>query len=259
MAGRLQDKVALISGAASGIGQASARLFCAEGAKVVFIDYNRANGEKTAAKISGAGGEIRFVFGDVRKEEDLRRAVDTALTAYGRIDVLFNNVGVTTACKHNLMDMDVETDYSFVMDTNIKSYLYLTRMVIPQMLRNGGGSIINTASREAVSGQPRNTPYSMSKGAVVQFTKHIAAEYARDNIRCNAILPGATLTGMVTKGSPTEITYSRLLPLGRMAEASEQAAAALFFASDECPYCTGCCLVIDGAASNTDFLPKPPQ
>lgn len=244
---RLNGKVAIITGATSGIGAAMADLFAAEGAKVVFIGRREDRGRAVEQEIQQAGNEATFVRGDVTVRSDVENLVAQTIEQHGRIDILVNNAGLGSAFK--LHEMDVDKDFDAIFDLNIKAYFITCRLVIPHMLKQKGGSIINVSSIGSISGIPLRSSYAASKGAVNQLTRSIAVEYARDNIRCNAILPGLTTTDAVPVGSAKEKAALAIVPMERAASPREIAQAAIFFASDECPFCSGALLVIDGATT----------
>lgn len=250
---RLEGKVALITGGAAGIGKASAAAFAREGAKVVFLDIQEEKGFVVEKEIKDAGGEAMFMKVDVTVLSDIENAVNKTVEKYGKIDVLMNNAGSGTF--FNLHEMDDEKDYDAVFNLNIKGYFQMCKLVIPHMLKNNGGSIINIASVAAITGMPKQSSYAATKGAVVQLTKSIAVEYATRNIRCNAILPGLTNTELVPEGSEVEKLIMTIVPMKRGGKPEGIAAAAVFFASDECPFCSGASLVIDGATTCGPCIP----
>ncbi len=244
---RLDGKVALISGATSGIGKAIAVLFAEEGAKVVFCGRRKELGDKIQQEIKAAGGEAMFVQADVTKEEDLKTLVDKAVATYGGIDVLVNNAGHSVPFR--LEEMDVAKHYDAVFNLNIKSYFMLTSLAVRPMLKKGKGSIVNTASLAAIEGLDQYASYCASKGAVLQFTRALAVEYAKRGIRVNSVLPGLTNTELIPEGCDFEKLVLPSVPMGRSAKPREVALAALFLASDEASYCTGVALTVDGGKS----------
>jgi NAD(P)-dependent dehydrogenase (short-subunit alcohol dehydrogenase family) len=248
MADRLRGKVCIITGATSGIGKAAAVLFAAEGAQVVFVGRRRERGQQLEAEIRAAGGEATFVQADVSRVEDLRRIVTTTIDTYGRVDVLYNNAAVSErfpleACADNL------ESFQNMFDTNIRSTMVLSSLVIPDMKKRGSGSIINTSSPGSVMAVPGQGAYAATKGAVNAFTKTLAIELAKTGIRVNAVIPGLTDTEMV---DPVEVEtmFLATVPLGRMATGLDVARGALFFASDDSLYCTGSILPVDGGATS---------
>lgn len=245
--GRLKDKVAIILGATSGIGEAMAKLFASEGANVILTGRREANGKKIEAEIRDSGGTADYVQVDATKREALERLVNFVMEKYGRIDVLCNNAGIAMSSDFTMMDM--EKEYDRTMETNVRSYLLMMQLVIPHMLKAKKGAIVNTASVAAISAMPYQIAYAASKAAVEQVTRSLARRYAKDGIRLNCILPGLTHSEMVVEGGDFEKAVLPSVPMGRAAEAVEIAQGALFLASDEASYCTGVSLVIDGGTT----------
>jgi NAD(P)-dependent dehydrogenase (short-subunit alcohol dehydrogenase family) len=256
---RLKDKVALITGAGRGIGRATALLFAKEGAKVVVDDVNEKNGRKTVELIRNIGGTATFVRGDVSKEVEVKKMVEAAVNEYGRLDILHNNAGVEFDPKE-LVDWS-EKEYNRVLDVNLKGIFFVSKYVIPEMVKHGGGSIINAASQYAFTGAAKYTVYCGSKGGVVSITKAMAIELAPHNIRVNCICPGVILTPMIAHGieksskasgvSEDEIrrNWEKTFPIKRFGKPEEIAYAALYLASDESSYTTGATLIVDGGTS----------
>jgi len=246
---RLTDKVALISGAASGIGRAAALLFAHEGAAVAIADINRA-GESVAAEIVRNGGRAIFEQADVTQAVDCQRAVERTVREFGGIHVLFNNAGIVR--RASVVELS-EEDWDRVMAVNVKSIFLMSRQVIPIMARAGGGSIVNTASGWGLVGGPRAAVYCASKGAVVLLTKAMAIDHGPQKIRVNCICPGDTDTGMLRNeaqqlGEREDLFLadSARRPLGRIGKPEEIAQAALYLASDASSFVTGTSLVVDG-------------
>ena len=244
---RLKDKVALVSGATSGIGKAIALLFAQEGAKVVFCGRRQELGENIQEEIRSQGGECLFVRADVTNQDDLKTLVEKTVTAYAGIDILINNAG--RSIPFRLEEMDLDRDYTPVFDLNIKSYFMLTSLAVRHMLARGKGAIVNTASLAGIEGLDQYSSYCATKGAVIQFTKALAVEYASRGIRVNCLVPGLTNTELIPEGCDFENLVLPSVPMGRSAKPVEVARAALFLASDESSYCTGISLVIDGGKS----------
>lgn len=240
LSGRLEGKAAIVTGAAGGIGRAVAKLFSREGARVAILDIQEESGAATESEIKADGGVAMFIKTDVTRLQEIETAVSKTASAYGAIDILVNNAG--TGKFFSLHEMDDEKDYDSVFDLNIKSYFRMCKLVIPHMLKNNGGAIVNTASVGGVTAMPGMSTYGASKAAVIEFTKSVAVEYATSNIRCNVILPGPTDTAMA---APQEFIDS-MVPMKRMGRPEELAEAVLFFASEACAFCTGASLVIDG-------------
>ncbi len=242
--GRLDGKVAVITGAGSGIGRASAELFGREGAKVVCADLSGEQ-ERTAA---GIGDAAVAVHADVSVSADVQNAIATAERRFGRLDVLFNNAGIGGP-KRPITEQD-EEDYDRVLDVNLRSVFLGMKYGIGAMLRTGGGSVVNTASAAGLVGWKHHSVYSAAKGGVVQMTKSAALDYAKEGVRVNAICPGNTYTGLAgaTREAPEPPPGSRMpvQPMDRWGLPSELAAAALFLASDESSFVTGTALPVDG-------------
>lgn len=244
---RLAGKVALISGGARGMGAAEGRLFAREGAKVVLGDVRDEDGARTADSICREGGDATFVHLDVRRAEDWQRAVDVAVSRYGRLNVLVNNAGISIM--HGIMDMDEET-WDLVMDVNAKGGWLGTKAVIPAMKAAGGGSIINISSLAALVGVVTGgSAYNASKGAMRALTRATAMQHAKDNIRCNVVFPGLIATEMTAETRADPKMRDSLLgdtPLGRFGRPEDIAYCALYLASDESSFATGAEFVIDG-------------
>lgn len=250
MGERLQGKIAIITGAATGIGKAAALLFAQEGANLVLADINASQGGKVAAEINSLGGRALFVRTDVSLAEEVRRLVREAVDFGGKIDVLVNNAAINYYGKVTDTPEDV---WDQVMAVNVRSVFLGCKYVIPVMQENGGGSIINIASVASVVGLKNLAAYSASKGAVAQLTKNVALDFASSGIRVNALCPGVTATEMTLKvitDSPDPAATRRRFdtgrPLGRIGEPLEIAQAALFLASDESSYITGTSMIVDG-------------
>lgn len=246
--GRLDGKVALISGGARGQGATEAMLFVREGAKVVFGDILDETGRQVEAEIRATGGDATYVHLDVTLEADWRLAVDTAVNTYGKLDVLVNNAGILF--RKSIEETTAE-DFDRIMNVNMKGVFLGTKYAIPAMRRAGGGSIINISSAAGLVGSLRGTAaYSATKGAVRLFTKSTAVQHAKDQIRCNSVHPGPVDTDMIRGDSP-ESRKKRLehLPLGRDATSEDIAYGVLYLASDESSYVTGSELVIDGGTT----------
>lgn len=250
--GKLDGKVALITGAGSGIGRASALLFAREGAKVAVVDYAREGGQETAKMIKQAGGEAIFIEADVSKAADVQRMVKATLDTYGRIDILFNNAGIMGAPAPTAKA--TEENWDLVLDINLKSVFLASKYAIPVMLNRGGGVIINTASITGFMGSPDMAAYGASKGGVIQLTRTIALEYADKNIRANCICPGMIETQMTESEGPT--VPLDFIPQKRAGRAEDVARAALYLASADSAYVTASCLVVDGGWSAKVAIPS---
>jgi len=244
---RLAGKVALISGAARGMGAVEARLFAKEGAKVILGDVLAAEGQKVEADIRASGGEAVFVRLDVTNEADWQEAVSTAERRFGSLHILVNNAGVSG---HGKVEDTPAAEWDRVMDINAKGVFLGSKTAIPAMRRAGGGSIINISSQLGLVGVDNSSPqYQASKGAVRLLTKATAIQYAAEGIRANSVHPGPIVTPMTEarRGDPEvyKLTVSRI-PLGRYGQPEDVAYGVLYLASDESSYVTGSELVIDG-------------
>ena len=248
--GRLSGKVALISGAASGLGAEQVIACAKEGAKVVIGDILDADGLALEAKIRASGGEAVFVHLDVADEQDWRNAIREAVTRFGTLNVLVNNAGISIQ-KVSIEERTVE-EWDRVMAVNLRSVFLGTKHAIPQMRRSGGGSIVNVSSIAGIGQSQLQEPaYATSKAAVRMLSRVTATQYAHENIRCNSLHPGPTDGGMLHRFLPNpEVLKERLkrVPMGRLARVEEIVAGVVFLASDEASYMTGSELVIDGGA-----------
>lgn len=252
MAGRLRGKVALITGAGSGIGAATAVVFAQEGAKVALADLGPDGLEPVAAQVRSAGGEALVMAGDVTRRADSQRLVDETVKRFGRVDVLVNSAGV--APRNAPADWDWEEVWDFVMAVNMKGTFLMCRAVADQMVQQGGGSIVNLSSIYGLVGRPREIgtgldPYAHSKGGVAQLTRDMAVHFAREGVRVNALCPGfvyTTLTKRLTDDPESLKFLEDKHPMGRLAQPDEIATAALFLASDDASFVTGACLPVDG-------------
>jgi NAD(P)-dependent dehydrogenase (short-subunit alcohol dehydrogenase family) len=244
---RLENKVALISGGARGMGAAEARLFAQEGAKVVIGDVLEEDGHQTEAQINESGRECLFVRLDVTSEINWQEAVATTVARFGKLDILVNNAGIYPPA---LIEDTTEELWDRIMDINGKGVFLGTKCAIPEMRETGGGSIINISSTAGLRGSPGAAAYGASKGAVRLFTKSTAIQYAKDNIRANSVHPGIIETDMTlpTILTDEEARQGRIarIPLGRIGQPDDVAYGVLFLASDESSFMTGSELVIDG-------------
>lgn len=247
---RLKGKVAIVTGGSSGIGESTAILFAREGAKVVIAARDVVKGDEVVNKIRGDGGEAVFFKTDVSNENDIKTLIAQTIFKYKKIDILFNNAGI------ELQKPVTETtgeELNKILDVNLKGVFYGCKYAIPYMIKNKRGSIINTASAAGVVGYPNLAAYCASKGGVVLLTKEMALDYAKHNIRVNAVCPGAIETPMIKRfisKSPhpnaTEKQMAEMHPLGRMGKPEEVANAVLFLASDESSFVTGQAMLVDG-------------
>ena len=256
---RLESKVALITGASSGIGRETSLLFASEGAKVVAVDINDAGGEETIQMVRDAGGEAVYVHADVSGSVDCKNMVRVAEETYGALHVLFNNAGIMHSQDDDAVSTSEEV-WDLTMAINLKGVFLGCKYGIPALRRAGGGSIINTASFVAILGAA--TPqlaYTASKGGVLAMTRELAMVHARENIRVNALCPGPLHTELLMRFLNTDAKKQRRLvhiPMGRFGYAKEMAYAALYLASDESSYVTGTEFMVDGGITAAYVTPE---
>ncbi len=247
---RLKDKVAIVTGAASGFGEGIARRFAAEGAQVVLADLNDQAGQQIAADIETAGGTAAYVHADVAERAEVEAMVEAARANYGRLDILVNNAGYSHV--NQPMTEVAEADFDRTFAVNVKAIYLAARAALPLFRGQGGGCIINTSSTAGLRPRPGLTWYNGSKGAVNTITKSMAVELAPDRIRVNAICPVAGETPMLETfmGKPdtpeNRAPFLATIPLGRLSRPDDIAAAALYLASDEAEMLTGVLLEVDG-------------
>ncbi|GIH90152.1 3-oxoacyl-ACP reductase [Planobispora siamensis] len=251
---RLQDRVAVITGAGSGIGLATAHRFALEGARVVCVDVDEPAGAKAAAEVGGM-----FVKADVTDEDDVARMYQTAFDAYGGVDIAFNNAGISPPEDDSILSTGIDA-WRRVQEVNLTSVYLCCKHVIPYMQRQGRGSIINTASFVAVMGSATSQiSYTASKGGVLAMSRELGVQFAREGIRVNALCPGPVNTPLLQElfAKDPERAQRRLvhIPLGRFAEASEIAAAVAFLASDDASFVTGAEFLVDGGISGAYVTP----
>jgi NAD(P)-dependent dehydrogenase (short-subunit alcohol dehydrogenase family) len=259
MSGRLNEKVAVITGAGSGIGREATVLFCAEGASVVAADIDTDATLETVDLVKAAGGAAIAQRTDVSSPSDCEEMVAAAESTFGRLDVLFNNAGIMDSADGDAVSTGVDT-WDLTMDINAKGVFLGCKYGIPALQRSGGGSVINTASFVALMGAATpQVAYTASKGAVLAMTRELAVVHARENIRVNALCPGPLRTELLMKFLNTEEKKQRRLvhvPAGRFGEAKEMAQAALYLASDESSYVTGTEFVVDGGITAAYVTPE---
>ena len=245
--GRLQDKVAIVTGAAMGIGRASARLMAREGARVVVADLNLDAAQAVAVAINGAGGRASAAHLDALDQRSIEALIEHARVTHGALHVLHNNVGGTDMARDTtVVGMDWSC-WETALALNLTSTVYTCRCAIPLMLQSGGGAIVNTTSMVAVKGDVRPTAYAAAKGGVISFTRFVAAQYGRQGIRCNAIAPGLILTERATPRPQAVLDiFARQTLAPQHGEPEDIACAALFLASDEARFINGQILEVDG-------------
>jgi len=241
---RFEGKVVLVTGGTSGIGKAAASEFAGAGAKVVLTGRREKEGEEVVRKIKKLGGDAAFFRADIAKDADVKKMVDFTVDQYGKLDVAFNNAGVEWK---GPLDQATEAEYRRIFDTNVWGVLNSMRHEIPAMLKNGGGAIVNTSSVAGHAGLAGVSVYIASKHAVEGLTKAVALEFAKQNIRINAVAPGPIATEMWDRfaGDARDQVIS-LIPAARVGAAEEIAAAVLYLASDAAKFTTGTSLVVDG-------------
>src|SRR5215813_4675766 len=250
---QLKNKVALITGGTSGIGETTALLFAREGAKIAITGRNEHRGHAITARILEEGGNAIFLRTDVRKSEECKRAVDETLSSFGRLDVLFNNAGVfypQTALECT------EEEWDLQIDINLKGTFLMSKYALPPMIAQGAGSIINNSSGWGIVGGDKAVAYCASKGGVVLLTKAMAVDHGRQGIRVNCICPGDVETPMLPEDARLRgIAWDEYIrgcanrPMGRVGTAAEIANAALFLASDESSFMTGAAIAVDGGGT----------
>ena len=253
---RLEAKVCIITGAASGMGRVAARMFAAEGARVVLADVSAEACESVAREVREAGGDATVAVADVSREADAKAMVDRAVASYGRVDCLYNNAGIMPAADHSVIDTDVAT-WDRVMAVNLRGVFLGCKYAIPKMVEQGGGSIINVASFVAILGcsVPQDA-YTASKGAVLSLTRSLAVQFAPKGVRTNAISPGPIQTplmaGLLKDEAAKQVRLARN-PSGRFGKPEEIVNVAIYLASDESRWTNGANLVIDGGISVNYF------
>ena len=251
---KLADRVAIITGGNSGIGKATAELFAREGACLCITGRNKERCQEAAAEIKKTGGKAIFVIADVRSSEECRKTVEATLEAFGRVDILFNNAGVYFP--NNAADCP-EEEWDLTIDVNLKGTFLMSKFVLPSMIKQGGGVIINNGSGWGIVGGKEAVSYCASKGGVVLMTKAMAIDHARQGIRVNCLCPGDVKTPMLDedarmRGLNWDEYHKKAVaqrPMGRIGTPEEIAQAALFLASDDSTFMTGANLVVDGGGT----------
>ncbi|HEY7526818.1 MAG TPA: glucose 1-dehydrogenase [Candidatus Limnocylindria bacterium] len=254
---RLQDKVAIITGAGSGMGRTAAQMFAAEGARVVVAEFDRKAGDETVRLVTDDGGQATFVQADVSEEADARRMVEEAVSAYGRVDVLYNNAGIMPEADHSVVDTDVDT-WDRVMAVNLRGVFLGCKHAIPRMVAQGSGSVINISSFVALLGcsVPQDA-YTASKGAVLSLTRSLAVQFGAQGVRSNAICPGPIETPLLMDWLLKDEEAKRIRlarnPTGRFGKPEEIVSLAIYLASDEARWTNGAAMVVDGGISVNYF------
>ncbi|MGO9645927.1 MAG: SDR family NAD(P)-dependent oxidoreductase [Candidatus Bathyarchaeia archaeon] len=247
---RFDGKVTVITGGGSGVGRATALRFAADGSKVVVADIDTKDGEETINRIKSENGEALFVKTDVTKADEARSMVEQTVKKYGGINVLFNNAGYEGPIK--LMHETTEQEFYKTIDTNVKGVFLCSKYAVPQMVKQGGGAIINAASEAGIIGHSQYSIYCASKAAVILMTKAMAAEYGKNNIRVNCTCPAPIDTPMLAReiaiigGEKTKAAFNAMSPFGRIAKPEEVAAVVAFLASDDASWITGAAINVDG-------------
>ncbi|MFC1967523.1 SDR family NAD(P)-dependent oxidoreductase [Chloroflexota bacterium] len=248
---RFKDKVVIITGAGSGFGRAGAMAFAREGAKVVVVDINDQNGEETVSLVKKAGGEASYVHVDVGVVDDDKRMIETAVKTYGKLNIFWHNAGNAGPGR---VEDTTEEDFDLTMDIHVKGGFFGAKYAIPELIKSGGGSILFTNSASGLKPSQGSTAYSVAKAGQVMMTRCLAIQFAKHNIRVNAIAAGVAQTGLspAFRGRnpqiPDEVQIKRLLdatPLGCMVDTEDIAQAALYLASDEACHVTGVVLPVD--------------
>jgi NAD(P)-dependent dehydrogenase (short-subunit alcohol dehydrogenase family) len=238
---KLQDKVAVITGGASGIGAATARLFVQEGAKVVLVDLNEEKGKTFEAELKAHNAEALFVKANITSEEEVQNIFKETIAAFGKVDVVFNNAGIGRVTPTENLEY---AEWRNTVNVDLDGVFLVAREAIREMLKSGGGTIVNTASMYGWVGSPGSAAYNAAKGGVINLTRSLALEYATRNIRVNALAPGFIDTPIIPEESKEVL--KTMTPMQRLGESEEMAKAVLFMASDDSSFMTGNVLTVDG-------------
>lgn len=238
---KLQDKVAVITGGASGIGAATARLFVQEGAKVVLVDLNEEKGKVFEAELKAQNAEALFVKANITNEEEVQNIFKETIATFGKVDVVFNNAGIGRVTPTENLEY---AEWRNTVNVDLDGVFLVAREAIREMLKSGGGTIVNTASMYGWVGSPGSAAYNAAKGGVINLTRSLALEYATRNIRVNALAPGFIDTPIIPEESKEVL--KTMTPMQRLGESEEMAKAVLFMASDDSSFMTGNVLTVDG-------------
>ena len=238
---KLQDKVAIITGGASGIGAAAAELFISEGAKVVLVDLNEEKGNAFEEALKSKGAEALFIKANITSEEEVANIFAQTIEAFGKVDVVFNNAGIGRVNPSHTLEY---SEWRNTVNVDLDGVFLVAREAIREMLKTGGGTIVNTASMFGLVGSPGSAAYNAAKGGVINLTRSLALEYAEQNIRVNSLCPGFIDTPIIPAESKQALVD--MTPMKRLGQSEEIAKAVLFLASDDSSFMTGNSLVIDG-------------
>ena len=247
---RLNNKIAVVTGAGSGFGEGIAHVFAREGARVMIADFNTTSGERVAGDIAAAGGQAHFVQADVSKDADVAALLAATLAAFGDVDIVVNNAG-TTHRNRPMLEVD-EAEFDRIYAVNVKSIYLSARHFVPHFRQRGGGVFVNIGSTAGVRPRPGLTWYNGTKGAVIVTSKSMAAELGPDNIRVNCVNPVIAATGLVAEfmGAPdtpeNRKKFLATIPMGRYSTPEDVANACLYLASDDAAFVTGTCIEVDG-------------
>lgn len=247
---RLTNKVVLVTGATRGIGRAIAMLFAKEGAQTIVHGTSRDRGQAVVGEIQDEGGEATFISADVSSEAEVRTLVGSCVARYGRLDVLCTSAGAFAPGEDGSIEMIKSRAMDYIIDVNLKGVLWCCKYALPALIRGGGGSIVNIASVNALTGMPGADIYTATKGGVVALTRAIAVQHGENNVRANAICPGPIDTELLRR-DPKYQVYRQFSALRRLGSPEDVAFAALYLASDESAWVTGSVLVVDGGMTSS--------